>query len=318
MKLLLWKWLLGIIGLVVISVLVCGCGLVDHSPVITGLEADKTVLLPSEVVNIECNATGVDGGNLSYNWSASGGAIHARESGESAGWTAPAEPGNYTITVNVTDEEGNWAVRSVTIRVRLNHPPIITSLNFCDDWIVPSGKCQLECLAEDLDSGDILTYEWEAEGGNISGSGSPVTWTAPEEPGIYNISVVVGDELDAETRTSLPIVVAAEQPAPVIQSLTATTDNPGYIRQKSGGYEILQVSEYCTIECIAADPNDGELHYIWSTERGGISGNGAKVTWTLPPSSTEEFVITVMVADGRGGIASEDVTIKVRSCFCGG
>jgi hypothetical protein len=163
-----------------------------------------------------------------------------------------------------------------------------------------------------------LTYEWEAEGGNISGSGSSVTWTAPEEPGMYNISVVVRDELDAETRTSLPIVVAAEQPVPVIQSLTVTTNIPAYIRQKSGGYEILQKSEYCTLECIAADPNDGELHYIWSTERGGISGNGAKVTWTLPPSSAEGFVITVMVADGRGGIASEDVTIKVRSCFCGG
>lgn len=318
MKLLLWKWLLGLIGLVVIGVLVCGCGLISDSPVITSLEADKAVLLPSEVINIECNASGVDEGTLSYNWSASGGAIHARGSGESAGWTAPAELGNYTITVNVTDEEGNWAVRSVTIRVRLNHPPIITILKFCDDWIVPSGKCQLECLAEDLDSGDILTYEWEAEGGNISDSGSSVTWTAPEELGIYNISVVVGDELDAETRTSLPIVVAAEQPAPVIQSLTVTTDNPGYIRQKSGGYIILQKSGYCTLECIAADPNDGELHYIWSTERGGISGNGAKVTWTLPPSSAEGFVITVMVADGRGGIASEDVTIKVRSCFCGG
>ena len=128
---------------------------------------------------------------------------------------------------------------------------------------------------------------------------------------------MVRDELDAETRTSLPIVVAAEQPAPVIQSLTVTTDNPGYLRQKSGGYEILQVSEYCTLECIAADPNDGELHYIWSTERGGISGNGAKVTWTVPPSSTEEFVIMVTVVDGRGGIVSEAVTIKVRSCFCG-
>ena len=317
MKLLLWKLLLGIISLVVIGVLVCGCGLISDSPVITSLEADKTVLLPSEVIYIECNATGVDGGNLSYNWSASGGAIHVRRSGEAAGWTAPDEPGNYTITVNVTDEEGNWAVRSVTIRVRLNHPPIITILKFCDDWIVPSGKCQLECLAEDLDSDDILTYEWETEGGNISDSGSSVTWTAPEELGIYNISVVVGDELDAETRTSLPIVVAAEQPAPVIQSLTVTTDIPAYIRQKSGGYEILQKSEYCTLECIASDLNDGELHYIWSTERGGISGSGAKVTWTLPPSSTEGFVITVTVADGRGGIASEAVTIKVRSCFCG-
>ncbi len=317
MKLLLWKWLLGLIGLVVIGVLVCGCGLANRSPVIISLEADKTVLLPSKTVNIECNATDVDGGNLSYNWSASRGAIHARGSGEYAGWTAPDEPGNYTIMVNVTDEEGNWAVRSVTIRVRLNHPPIITNLKFCDDWIVPSGKCQVECLAEDLDSDDILTYEWETEGGNISGSGSSVTWTAPEEPGIYNTTVVVRDELDAETRTSLPIVVAAEQPAPVIQSLTVTTNVPAYIRQKSGGYEILQKSEYCTLECIASDLNDGELHYIWSTERGGISGSGAKVTWTLPPSSTEGFVITVMVADGRGGIASEAVTIRVRSCFCG-
>ena len=316
MNLWLRKWLVGLTVLVVAIVIACGCGPVNHSPVINSLEADKTLLLPSEVVNIECNATSIAGGNLTYNWSASGGVMRARTSGESGGWTAPGESGNYTVTVNVTDEEGNWAVRSVTIRVRLNHPPIITSLKFCDDWIVPSGKCHLECLAEDLDSNDILTYEWETEGGNISGSGSSVTWTAPEELGIYNISVVVGDELDAETRTSLPIVVAAEQPAPVIQSLTVTADNPADIRQKSWGYEILQQSGYCTLECIASDLNDDELHYIWSTERGSISGSGAKVTWTLP-SSMESFVITVTVADGRDGIASEAVIIKVRSCFCG-
>ena len=189
MNLLLPKRLLGLISLLVISILICGCG---NFVVINSLEADKTLLLPSEVVNIECNATCVDGGNLSYDWSASGGFICPRKSGESASWTAPREPGNYTITVNVTDELGNEASSSIILIVRPNHPPVITSLVASEQKVLPLDSCQIVCDAEDPDN-DPLTYRWEVEGGNITGEGAVVNWTAPEQPGSYNITVLVED-----------------------------------------------------------------------------------------------------------------------------
>jgi len=302
MNLLLRKLLLGLIGLVVISVLVCGCGLISHCPVITSLEADKTLLFPSEVVNIECNATCVDGGNLSYNWSASGGAIHPRESGESAAWTAPAEPGSYTITVNVTDEDGNEATGSIILTVRLNQLPVITGLVASEEKVLPSGSCQLECDAEDAD-GDQLTYKWEVEGGNITGEGSIVNWIAPEQPGSYSITVLVEDVMGGKSTASVTIDVGVNHP-PVIESLTAEKTCLGY-------------SAFCTIKCIASDPDDDELSYAWSIDRGGISGNGANATWTAPPGGGEsQCPIVVTVSDGRGGVASEEVVIKVVSCSC--
>ena len=297
------KWLVGLIVLVVAIVIACGCGPVNNSPVINSLEADKTLVLPSETVNIECNATSIAGGNLTYNWSVSGGVMRARTSGESGGWTAPGEPGNYTVMVNVTDEYGNEATGSIIITVRTNSHPIITNLTVCEDWedwVVPSGNCQLECQAEDPDN-DQLTYKWEAEGGNITGEGSIANWTAPQQPGSYNITVLVEDSMGGMSTASVTIDVGVNHP-PVIESLTA--EKP----------KILQGTS-CNIVCIASDPDNDKLSYAWSVDRGGISGSGANVTWTAP-SGGGQFIITATVLDGRGGVTSKEVLITVVTCSC--
>ena len=303
MNLWLRKWLVGLIVLVVAIVIACGCGPVNNSPVINSLEADKTLVLPSETVNIECNATSIAGGNLTYNWSASGGVMRARASGESGGWTAPGETGNYTVTVNVTDEYGNETTGSIIITVRTNSHPVITNLTVCEDWedwVVPSGNCQLECQAEDPDN-DQLTYKWEATGGNITGEGSIANWTAPQQPGSYNITVLVEDSMGGMSTASVTIDVGVNHP-PVIESLTA---------EKT---KILQGTS-CNIDCIASDPDGDKLSYAWSVDRGGISGSGANVTWTAP-SGGGQFIITATVLDGRGGVTSKEVLITVVTCSC--
>jgi len=300
MNLLLNRWLISLIVLTAIAVTVCGCGPASRSSVSLSLEADKTVLLPSETVNVECNATDVDGGNLSYNWSVTGGAIHPRKSGESAAWTAPGEPGNYTITVNVTDEDGGEATDSVILTVRINQLPVITGLVASEEKVLPSSSCQLECDAEDADN-DPLTYKWETEGGNVTGAGSIVNWTAPEQPGSYSITVLVEDIMGGKSTASVTIDVGVNHP-PVIESLSA---------EKT----CLKTSASCSIECIASDPDDDELSYAWSIDAGNISGSGSKVKWTAPPREGK-FIIMVTVSDGRGGVASEEVLIKVVTCLC--
>lgn len=303
MNLWLRKWLVGLIVLVVAIVIACGCGPANNSPVINSLEADKTLVLPSGTVNIECNATSIAGGNLTYNWSASGGVMRARASGESGGWTAPGEPGNYTVTVNVTDEYGDETTGSIVITVRTNSHPIITNLTVCEDWedwVGPSGNCQLECQAEDPDN-DQLTYKWEAEGGNITGEGSIANWTAPQQPGSYNITVLVEDSMGGMSTASVTIDVGVNHP-PVIESLTA---------EKT---KILQGTS-CNIVCIASDPDNDKLSYSWSIDAGNISGSGSAVKWTAPPRGGQ-FIITATVLDGRGGVTSKEVLITVVTCSC--
>ncbi|MBA7502990.1 hypothetical protein ES706_01596 [subsurface metagenome] len=302
MNLLPKRWLISLIALTAIAITVCGCGLISDSPVITSLEADKTVLLPSAETYVRCNATAVDGGNLSYVWTSNGGPVHARGGGESARWVAPDEPGEYTIMVNVTDEEGNEASSSIILTVRVNHLPVITGLVASEEKVLPLGSCQLECDAEDADN-DPLTYKWEVEGGNITGEGSIVNWTAPEQPGSYNITVLVEDVMGGKSTTLVTIDVGVNHP-PVIERLTA--EKAKILKNKS-----------CNIECVASDPDGDELSYSWSVERGGISGSGAKVKWTAPDASGQ-FPIMVTVSDGRGGVASEEVLIKVVTCLpCG-
>ena len=265
--------------------LICGCSRVNSSPLIISLTADKTLVEPSGGAVIACNATSVNGGNLTYNWSASGGIINAQGGGEFANWLAPVDAGRYNITV------------------RVNHLPAILSLTTSREKPLPGEICRLECRAEDSDN-DPLNYSWEADGGNISGEGSAVSWTAPQEEGSYSITVLVTDPMGGICTTSLTIYVGANRP-PVIESVVAQCpDKPKVLKGKS-----------CSIICNATDPDGDRLSYAWSTARGSISGSGATVTWTSP-SAVGTFTIMVTVSDGNGGVTSNTVDITVVSCAC--
>ena len=66
----------------------------------------------------------------------------------------------------------------------------------------------------------------------------------------------------------------------------------------------------CQIACTASDRDDDELSYGWSADGGGITGEGATVTWTAP-NSEGSYNVTVTVTDGRGGEVMNQVTITV-------
>lgn len=177
-----------------------------------------------------------------------------------------------------------------------NEPPVISSLTASEEQIAPAGICQVECIASDPDE-DELSYIWSASGGNIDGEGSVVTWIAPDETGDYTITVDVSDGRDGEATTQLIISVVEINHPPVITSLTA---DPSPVRE----------GKTCSLECIASDPDGDELSYSWSATRGGISGQGDTVTWTAP-NTCGTYVITVTVADGRGGEVSEELEVEV-------
>ena len=303
----------GITSLTVLAVTILfigGCVPANQPPVITSLQAEREMVLTLERCQVECIASDPEGGELSYEWQASGGNISSEEA--IATWAAPDEVGEYVVSVNVTDGDGNSATQSVNIVVRENRSPEIVDFRASKEWVVPSGNCTIICEASDPDN-DSLGYEWLASGGNITGKGDTITWVAPRETGNYTITVVVADELGGESSASLSIRVAFNNP-PIIKKLTVTAEHK-YLKKILGGYKIGK-GQSCKIKCSASDPDGDELFYEWSTDGGSISGKGATVTFTAPlwsTEGTEPLTVTVTVFDSNGGATTDSIAFTVAS-----
>jgi hypothetical protein len=163
------------------------------------------------------------------------------------------------------------------------------------------------CNASDSD-GDALSYNWSASGGNITGTGAIVNWTAPGEVGMYDISVVVADGLGKEA-TGLIALIASNGPPPVIEGLIVTAEHKN-LKETTTGYKVAKAYNY-SIGCNAS--GNGTLSYNWTTTGGNISGTGAVVNWTAP-DSVGDVTVTVKVFDGVGNWVRKSILLKVVPC----
>jgi predicted secreted protein len=302
------KWIAAFAVLVTVIFLIGGCVPANHLPSIINLKAERDVLSPLSSCLVECVASDPDGDGLVYEWSASKGNILDVD-GATIAWSAPESEGIYNITVKVTDGNGGEVTDSITITVRANHPPTITSIIADKDWVTPLGSCHIRCNAEDPD-GDELSYGWSADGGDISGTNLVMTWTVPEAAGIYTITVVVTDGYGGEDTRSLTVSVS-QNPPPVIEDLIVTPKGHEYLKKDDGGYMVGKAMS-CDFECIVSDTS-GELVYGWSCDDGEISGEGSMVTWTAPDRAVK-VTVTVTVSDAYGNMISKSIVLKVVSC----
>ena len=297
--------IVGIVAAAVLLAILFNTMLANHRPAIISLGAGPNSVIPSGSCRIVCHATDPDGDDdeLSYNWSASGGGITGE--GATVNWTAPDSLGYYNVTVTVTDVRGGEDADQITITV--SNPPTLTSLIADAAWATPSGSVQVTCVASDPD-GDELSYEWSASGGSITGTGATVNWTAPEEHGIYHVTVVVTDGHGGSATKTLPISVATEQP-PISEALLVTAEHC-YLKEYSWGYKVGKGQKY-DIECTASDT--AEPVYDWSCDGGEISGEGSMITWTAPDTSVD-VTATVIVSDIAGNMMTNSIILNVVAC----
>lgn len=301
--------IIGIVVAVVVVAVVLDTMLANHQPAITSLIAEPGKVLLGGSCQISCIAADADGDELSYNWSATGGEIKGE--GAMVTWKAPSTEGSYTVTATVSDGRVDEVTSQVTITVRSNRSPTITSLIADAAWALPAGGLNVTCNASDPDH-DELNCEWSTTGGNITGTGIAVNWTAPQEVGAYNITVVVTDGYGGSDTRILPVTVVTGQP-PVIEELLITKDRYGhcYLKKSSTGYYVGQGKMY-DIECVVADAGS-EVSYEWSYTGGVLSGDGPVVTW-IAPDTYGKVTITVTVSDIAGNMASKNLLLSVVSC----
>lgn len=128
------------------------------------------------------------------------------------------------------------------------------------------------------------------EGGGGGGFPAWAIWTIVSVVLVIIIAVVV----------VLVVVVGGGTPNtdPTINSLIA---NPPTVSTDGAS----------TLTCAATDADGDTLAYTWSATGGSISGTGSVVTWQAP-SVAGTYTITVVVADGKGGTATNSVDVEVE------
>ena len=204
----------------------------------------------------------------------------------------------------------------------VNNSPVITGIQADPEVVQPLGKSNIACSASDAD-GDALTYRWTASAGTIDSSEAAVTWTAPKDPGIYKITVVVSDGkggaalVDAaitvpEKPNNPPVITALKFTRPGRMPITVKT-NPSEDELRKMPELIIRKYETADVACLAADPNDDQLTYIWKASGGKIVGNGPNIQW-LAAGDPGTYTITCEISDGNGGDAYFTITISVHCC----
>jgi len=93
-----------------------------------------------------------------------------------------------------------------------------------------------------------------------------------------------------------PPVVKPQNNAPVIENIIYTKD----------AFSNTEVQ----IECLASDIDGDNLTYQWKAGAGNITGEGKNVLW-MPPGKVGTYPITLVVSDGKSGVATENVSIRV-------
>ena len=102
--------------------------------------------------------------------------------------------------------------------------------------------------------------------------------------------------LNLQSACTPPPEVRPPNQAPVIESINYAPD----------AFGISEVQ----IDCLAKDADSDNLSYQWKAEAGQISGSGPSVIW-MPPGKMGKYPITLVVTDGRGGVATENISIRV-------
>jgi hypothetical protein len=180
----------------------------------------------------------------------------------------------------------------------LNYPPRIKSLSGLPELVLLGQTSTIYCTATDQDS-DTLTYLWSSDGGTISGSGSEITWTAPNQQGTFQLQCTVNDNQGGLDSAIVEIeVVESINQDPIIENLSASPRK-------------IDLGATSNLACQASDPDGDSLIYIWSASAGILSDSGTTASWTAPPIPGN-YYISCQVEDGNGGVVMDSIGIEVR------
>ena len=280
----------------------------NMAPVLTTI-GSKSV---NELVLLEFNVTATDADGDSLRFSLETGAPSGASINLTSGaftWTpTEMQDGAPSITVQVSDGRGGAASETITVTVsEVNTAPVL-------DAITPKGVARPDTLTftatasdDDYREGTADTVAFSLTGVTTTTSGASITpagnfsWMpAANQTGSYNVTVTVTDGTGLTDSQNVAITVNTQpNMAPVLTTIGSKSVN-----------ELVLLEFNVT----ATDADGDSLRF--SLETGAPSGASINLTsgaFTWTPTEMQDGApsITVQVSDGRGGAASETITVTV-------
>ena len=204
---------------------------------------------------------------------------------------AYTDDGNYTVTLNVTDNDGLSHTASDTITV-LNRPPVVTFTENATSVLTYESIHFDASGSSDLD-GNITSYFWDF-GDETNATGVIVDY-AYADNGTYTVTLTVTDDDGATNSTTAPKTVLNRSP------VANFTWEP----------EVPRINEVMTFNATASYDLDGNItSYYWDF------GDEINATVYEPMvnhtyTTIGDFMVTLTVTDDDGATNSTSATLTV-------
>lgn len=254
-------------------------------------------------VVLEGGAVDPDGDPVTFEWIRDGNVV-----GTSANLAVTLAPGDYYFTLKVTDSYGASSQFAMLLQVigEENHAPSVDvgaghSITIPHDGDPNTNTASDTLHAQVTDpEGDVLTYEWKDENGNVLGNGLSVQVSLT--PGDHAITFTATDPYGASRSGTVTVHVNPEANA------SPTVD--------AGGDQSLAIAHdgdpntntvQVTLTAAGSDPDGDDLTYEWY-EGATLRGTTGVVGFACTAGNR---TFTVKVRDAYGNESTDTVTVHV-------
>lgn len=189
--------------------------------------------------------------------------------------------------------------------------PVIDSFVASTNQTVTSGIVNFSVTAHNTNSRYTLSYLWTATGGSFNTVNSTSTiWTAPTIPGSYAITIKVTNSRGTNTSMSFLVNVSSNTGS---GSIAANFNTWPVVERIIVTDCCLTSGASMNLTLVASDIDGDLLSYLWSSSCGTFDNASAQnPIFTATATTAGDCGVTVKIDDGRGGVNSGSLTIRVK------
>jgi PKD repeat protein len=247
-------------------------------------------------IDFEATASDPDGGPVTYAWTFGGGSPSSSTQQDPENVTFAA-PGSHTVTLVVTDNEGDTAQDQITIQINNSSPLANISNPSNGSTFAPGQQIDFTGTGSDPDGGAV-SFAWTFQGGSpgTSTSQNPqnVTFTAP---GPHNVTLTVTDNEGSTAQDQITIQIQNQLPNGTITSPANNT--------------VVQPGQQVDFAGNGSDPDGGAVTFAWTFQGGTPSASSSQNPQNVTFSGGGTHLVTLTVTDNEGAADPTPATINI-------